>query len=331
MTGDMTKIAIVLLNWKGAEDTVDCLTSIAAQTGLPAFRSIVVDNDSGDGSPARIRDYCREAGIALERIAYDSATGAFASAHDGEAEKDVTVSLVEADYNLGFCRGNNVGAHYAFQLGADAVLILNNDTTVAPDMIERLAEAVAKLGPRTLISPQILYHNQPDTVWWCGGGFSRLLTVTYRFQGAPRRVGLQGYPETDWVSGCATLISRELFDEIGLYDPIFFIWCEEWDLSLRARANSLALRVAPEALVYHKVGKSLGLISPLTYFYSMRNMILLRRRYLSRAVRTAFATVYIPRKFAQAVRLSIKDRRLIYINAFFDALWDRQGGQWKRH
>lgn len=327
----MTKIAIVILNWKGADDTIECLASIAAQTGRSAFRTIVVDNASGDGSPSRISDYCRKAGIVLERIAYDNATQAFASAHDDKAlKKDAAVCLIEADDNLGFCRGNNVGADYAFRLGADAVLILNNDTTVAPDMIERLTEAAAVLGPRTLISPQILYHDHPDTVWWFGGDFSPVLSVTYRFQGTPRRIGVQGYPETNWVSGCATLISRELFCEIGLYDPMFFIWCEEWDLSLRARAKELALRVAPEALVYHKVGKSLGLISPMTYFYSMRNMILLRRRYLSPTMRAAFTTAYLPRKFIQAVGFAIKNRKPIYIQAFFDALSDRQGGLWKR-
>jgi GT2 family glycosyltransferase len=141
---------------------------------------------------------------------------------------------------------------------------------------------------------------------------------------------VEGYPETDWVSGCATLISRELFDEIGLYDPLFFIWCEEWDLSLRARSKGLELRVAAEALVYHKVGKSLGLVSPLTFFYSMRNMILLRRRYLSPMVRAAFATVYFPRKLLQAVWFSIKNQRLIYVHAFVDAISDRRGGLWKR-
>lgn len=326
----MTNIAIIVLNWKGAEDTIDCIASIFAQTDRSAFRTIVIENASDDDSSARIIDYCREAGITLERIAYDSSTQALTSTHDDEAAKDVAVTLIESDQNLGFCQGNNLGANYAFRDGADAALILNNDTAVAPDMIARLAEAAEKLGPRTLISPQILYHDRPDTVWWFGGDFSGLLSASYRFQGTPRRICVEGYPETDWVSGCATLISRELFDEIGLYDPLFFIWCEEWDLSLRARAKGLALRVAPEALVYHKVGRSLGLVSPLTYFYSMRNMILLRRRYLSPVVRAAFATVYFPHKLLQAIRLSIKDRKLIYIFAFLDALSDRRGGLWKR-
>jgi GT2 family glycosyltransferase len=323
----MIKITIILLNWKGAQDTIDCLASIAAQTGSPAFRTIVVDNASGDGSLARIAGYCDSAGIAIERVGYDSAAQAFSLPEWPHA---AAVTLIEADDNLGFCVGNNVGADYAFRVGADAALILNNDTTVAPDMVERLAEAAAKLGARTLLSPQILYHDRPDIVWWRGGNFSALLSPSYRFQGEPRWVGVEGYPETDWVSGCATLISRELFDEIGLYDPLFFIWCEEWDLSLRARSKGLELRVAAEALVYHKVGKSLGLVSPLTFFYSMRNMILLRRRYLSPMVRAAFATVYFPRKLLQAVWFSIKNQRLIYVHAFVDAISDRRGGLWKR-
>ncbi|MBO6868002.1 MAG: glycosyltransferase family 2 protein [Thalassococcus sp.] len=326
----MTKIAIILLNWKGADDTIDCLMSIVAQKNITAYQTVVVDNFSGDRSVERITDFCQNADIALERIKYDATTQSFSAARGDDISKEHSVTLIEANENLGFCKGNNIGTEYAFMIGADAALILNNDTTIAPDTVEKLVEASESLGPRTLISPQILYHNRPDSIWWCGGEFSTLLSPSYRFQGEPERNVPGDFSETEWVSGCATLISRELFDEIGLYDPVFFIWCEEWDLSLRARSRGIALRVAPEALVYHKVGKSLGLVSPLTFFYSMRNMIILRRRYLSSLSRILFGSAYFPRKLLQAIRLSIKERRLIYLHAFLDAISDHRGGLWKR-
>lgn len=324
----MTKIAIILLNWKGTDDTIECIRSIATQTNVPAFQTIIVDNASGDGSPERITAFCSDAGISFSQVGYDSARGAFASPPLSRLPDAVT--LVEADKNLGFCIGNNIGADYAFRCGADAVLILNNDTTVAPDMVEKLVAAADVLGPRTLISPQILYADAPETIWWFGGDFSRTLSPSYCHQGELKRQGGGIFPQTDWVSGCATLISREVYDEIGLYDPLFFIWCEEWDLSLRARTKGFSLHIAQDAVVYHKVGRSLGLVSPLTFFYAMRNMIFLRRRYLGQPLRMAFWIVYLPRKLMQAVRLSLRNRDLIYFRAFLDALSDRKGGIWKR-
>lgn len=326
----MKKISIVLLNWKGTDDTIECLNSVLSQTRLAAFRTIIIDNDSGDDSLSRLCDHCRYIGADFEVVAYDSSTDTFSSAEGGKNMQGAGISLIQANENLGFCSGNNVGARYAFNCGADSALILNNDTTVAPDFVEKLGEAACELGARTLLSPQILYQDEPDVIWWFGGDFSPLLSVTYRSQGARRKTGISGYPETNWVSGCATLISRELFSEIGLYDPCFFIWCEEWDLSLRASRRGISLQVVPDAIVYHKVGKSLGLVSPLTFFYSMRNMIFLRRRYVPFILRWGFMLIYIPRKFFQALIFSAKYHDLIYIQAFFDALIDFRGGIWKR-
>ena len=323
----LPEISVILLNWKGADDTIDCIRSLCAPGAVRPRHIMVVENLSGDGSAERIAQACAESGIPLTRLPYTQASHSYGPL---EATPEAgSVVMIEADGNLGFCVGNNVGAEWALAHGADATLILNNDTTVDPDMIPQLAAAAATLGPRVLISPQILYEANPDTVWWCGGAFSSVLSPTYRHQGEKRQTGITGFPESQWVSGCATLISKTLFEEIGLYDPTFFIWCEEWDLSLRATSKGIALRVAPEAIVYHKVGKSLGIVSPLTFFYSMRNMILLRRRYMGLPKRAAFNCIYLPKKAMQAVQFAVKYRSRRYLEAFVDALGS-PGGIWGR-
>lgn len=323
----MPEISAVLLNWKGADDTIDCIRTLCAEPARRPWHIVVVENASGDGSADRIAAACAAMNIQLHRIRYDSADERFNEPMDTPDAGSVV--MIEADDNLGFCIGNNVGVKWALSHGADAALVLNNDTTVAPDMIEQLAAAAEALGPRALISPQILYEAEPDTVWWCGGEFSRTLSPSYRHQGEKRQVGHDDFPPSQWVSGCATLISKELFEELGLYDPAFFIWCEEWDLSLRASKRGTPMHVAPNAIVYHKVGRTLGIISPLTFFYSMRNMILLRRRYLKWPVRTAFNLVYLPRKAVQAAVFTARFRSRRYLEAFVDALGS-QGGIWRR-
>jgi hypothetical protein len=102
----------VVLNWNGREDTLRCLESLAAiersDVGL-----VCVDNGSSDGSVKAI----------------------------GERFPDVT--LIEAGANLGYSGGNNLGIRRALEMGADWVVLLNNDATVAPDVIEGFERAMA--------------------------------------------------------------------------------------------------------------------------------------------------------------------------------------------
>jgi GT2 family glycosyltransferase len=321
---EMKDIWIVILNWNGADDTIDCIASFAEQQDNQRHHIIVIDNASRDDSMARIMAWAEQAALEFSVVDYNPDAGADHPLLPGDTPQYLT--LVQSSQNLGFCDGNNLGAGMAFANGADFALILNNDTIVDPLFITELQQVLAKDEGNTLYSPQIGYESNRDTIWWYGGRFSRLLSPTYVAQGEPLRRDVEAMPKTEWVSGCATLMSRKLYDRLGLYDPIFFIWCEEWDLSLRAAREGIPMLIIPNAIVYHKVGKSLGLVSPLTFFYSMRNMLILRQKHLAWPIRLPFNAVYIPHKFLQAIRLSLKQRNRLYILGFFDALDLRRGG-----
>ena len=322
------KIAVILINWKGVKDTLESLESILSQNRIDAFRVVIVDNNSGDGSVQRISSYMETKECGYEVLTYSQESDEPQIKLEGSRDKVVT--LISASSNLGFCNGNNLGAKFAFSIGAEAALILNNDTVVYPDLIEKLSVAASELGPDVLISPQILYASKPETIWWCGGAFSKNLSPSYLNQGESKLKDGLVYPQTEWVSGCATLISYEIYEKIGLYDPIFFIWCEEWDLSLRAQRNNIPMHVAKNAIIEHKVGNSLGITSPLTFFYGMRNMIILRARYLSDKRNLLFSIIYFPIKLIQSISLSLKFSDFRFILAFLDASKDRKGGIWNR-
>ena len=329
----MKKISVVILNWKGADDTIDCLRSFAAQSKRGGLHLVVIDNASPDDSVAQIVGWARESGITTELLDHNAADDRLVAGEDLAPPKlgELRLTLVRSDGNTGFCVGNNLGARIAFAADADYVLVLNNDTVVDPSFNVALQVALAEDDGTTLYSPQIAYASEPETIWWFGGRFSRLLSPTYIAQGEVVRDDDGSQPETQWVSGCATLISRGLYDRLGLYDPVFFIWCEEWDLSLRAAAAGVPMRVLPGALVYHKVGKSLGITSPLTFFYAMRNMLILRRRYLPWFLRLPFNLAYLPYKLVQAIRLGRKKGNRHYLQGYRDALTSsRSGGKWQR-
>lgn len=327
----MKKICAILLNWKGAEDTIDCLQSFLSQSITDGLHIIVIDNASPDDSVNRILSWANSNEIALEIQDYISAREKLLRTGFTTQSEGIQLTVVRSDANIGFCAGNNLGAQIGFDAGADYALVLNNDTVVPTDFNAKLQKEMADDNGTTLYSPQIAYAAEPETIWWCGGRFSRLLSPTYLGQGDPIQVTKFFDPATQWVSGCATLISRNLYSQLGLYDPVFFIWCEEWDLSLRAASADVPMRILPSVIVYHKVGKSLGITSPLTFFYAMRNMMILRKRYISWFLRFPFNMVYMPYKLSQALRLTISQRDQRYLLGYLDALIStRLGGKWRR-
>ena len=327
----MKKICTILLNWKGADDTIDCLKSFLTQSHPEALHVVVIDNASPDDSVERILSWANEHGIALEELNYLSETQHLSATGPTAGANSLKITLIRSDKNIGFCAGNNLGAKFGFERGADYALILNNDTVVPANFNATLQSVLADDDGMTLYSPQIAYASAPETIWWFGGRFSKLLSPTYLSQGDTVRMDARSKPETQWVSGCATLISSSVYDKLGLYDPTFFIWCEEWDLSLRAAKTGVPMRVIPSVLVYHKVGKSLGITSPLTFFYAMRNMMILRKRYLALHLRIPFNLAYIPYKLIQAVILTLKQGNSKYLADSVDAFKSiRKGGNWKR-
>src|ERR1041385_7762298 len=115
-------VAVILVNWNGKSDTLECLRSLEQDT-YRLKRVIVVDNGSTDDSVEAIR-----------------------RAHP-------LTNVIETGTNLGFTGGNNVGIRYALSSGSDYVFLLNNDTTVAPDAVQALVDAAEAESSYHILSP----------------------------------------------------------------------------------------------------------------------------------------------------------------------------------
>lgn len=243
------KVALVVLNWNGWPDTLACLESLQALQ-YPNVWVIVVDNASTDGS--------------VEIIA--------------RAFPEVT--LIRNEDNLGFADGNNMGIRAALAGGADYVMLLNNDTTVAPDMVDRLVEAVEAEPGGGVAGPTIYYHAEPNRVWSAGGtidwrlGNSAMLGLNEidagQFGVAPRRV--------DFVTGCALLADRATWERAGLLDGRFFMYYEETEWCVRASRAGARIVHAPLAKVWHKIAPDGRADSPRVHYYMTRNRLLFLRR-----------------------------------------------------
>ncbi|RMF34803.1 MAG: glycosyltransferase family 2 protein [Chloroflexi bacterium] len=240
-------VTIIVLNWNGGQETLDCLASLR-RVEYPRFDVVVVDNGSKDGSPQAIRERFPE------------------------------VTLIETGENLGFTGGNNVGIRHALERGSDYLLLLNHDTEVAPDFLTRLVE-VAEAEPEVgMAGPLIYYHARPDRLWSAGGivdrrrGEARMLGIGQRADGAFRQVR-----PVDFVSGCALLVKAPVVARIGLLDDRFFAYYEEVEWCWRARQAGYQIVVVPQARVWHKISPEARAASPTVHYYMTRNRLLFLR------------------------------------------------------
>lgn len=252
-----TPVAIVVLNWNGATDTIICLKSLEALT-YANFRVIVVDNGSTDGSVPAIR-------------------AAFPS-----------VELIETGRNLGFAGGNNVGIRYALDRGADYVLLLNNDTEVERSLLDALVAAACRFPEAGAFSGKIYFHADPHRIWYAGARWNE---QTLRFDLVGEGLIDDGNhfshtSETAYACGCALFLPAARLREIGLLDEDFFLYFEETDWCYRARAAGHPSIFVPEARLWHKVSVSFGGEgSPLALYFITRNRLLWARRHAMRATR----------------------------------------------
>jgi GT2 family glycosyltransferase len=244
------RVAIVVLSWNGRDDTLGCLASLRAVEHEP-LDVVVVDNGSTDDTDAAVRAEFPE------------------------------VELVRSEENLGFAEGNDVGIRRALERGADHVLVLNNDVEVEPGFVTALVEEAERRPDAGALCPKILYFEPRDRIWFVGAAFDprsgRGRHIRYRELDDPAETAVT---ETDRVCGAAMLVRRRVLEEVGGFDPEFFLYAEDTEWSLRARAAGLRHYVVPRSRVYHKVsGGSGGENMPTPLYYALRNTLVVCERW----------------------------------------------------
>ena len=248
-------ISIVVLNWNGANDTLTCLDSLAALT-YPNFNVVVVDNGSTDDSLARLRHY----------------TASY------------LLTLLETGRNLGYAGGNNVGIRFALNKDADYVLVLNNDTVVAFDLLDRLTETATRWPSDGIYGPIILYEDQPEVIWTAGEFYDlEKLGVFHIDNGKENDYPLRESEEVDHLVGAALFLSAKALRLTGELETKYFLVYEESDWCYRAKRRGFHCRIVPNAIVWHKVGSSFGSEeSPLRTYFSAKNHLLFAERNLKK-------------------------------------------------
>ena len=222
------RVCILVLNWNGADDTLECLASLKQLTYNNA-EVVVIDNGSTDDSVSRIRQEFND------------------------------IKILELESNLYFGGGNNEGLKWAHTKGFEYCIFLNNDTTVEPDFIEPLIAAFEPKPDIGIVAPLMCYHGDPGRIWY-GGGKVNLWTGTIAHRHIREPVSVVGDSalETDYITGCCLMMPTALAMELGGFSPAFQMYGEDVDLSLRCKAKGKELLFVPRSRIYHKVSASVG-------------------------------------------------------------------------
>lgn len=259
----MKKVALVILHYKGKDFTGQCLESVKKlQTDNFKIETIVVNNNPQED---------------LKNL----------------KKKFSEFIFLETGKNLGTTGGNNLGIKKALKDKADYIFIINNDTTLALDILVQLIKVAKKrkkaglLAPKIYFAPGYEYHrdryekSERGKVFWYAGGeidWDNVIT-THRGVDEVDKGQYNQIEETDYVSGCAMFIKREVLEKIGLLDKKYFLYNEDPDLSVRAKKAGFQLLYVPQAKMWHFNAGSSEVGGPLHDYYMTRNRLLFGMRY----------------------------------------------------
>ncbi|MEG9431421.1 glycosyltransferase family 2 protein [Terriglobus sp. ADX1] len=295
------RVGILLLNWNGWKDTIECLESIYRLKDVQ-FRVVVCDNDSHDGSLDRIEEWARGDRRA---VACNPTLSSFISPpirkpvvtrrfENGEISarrdesSDDLLTLIQTGTNLGFAGGNNCGLRYFLtQDDCDYVWLLNNDTIASPDSLAAMVTAMQKDTSIGIMGSQLRDYAHPSQVQVHGGKFYSVWSARVHANLEPRPTR-----RLDYVDGASMLVRRAFLEQAGLMDERYFLYFEELDWSESAKRHGFGLDFVPESVVFHKEGASSGtnkdasLRGLTSERFLTRNRILFTRRYHAWALPT---------------------------------------------
>ena len=241
-------IIIIILNTNRREDTLACLASLA-QSDYGNYQIIVLDNASTDGSAEAIR------------AAYPEVT---------------VVPLAE---NKGYAGNNNVGIAVALERGADWVLVLNEDTVLDPACLREMITAVLPHPDVGITGPMVYHFSEPTIIQSAGGAMNRNLHAWHRAENEPDQGQFQEVEAVEWIHGCAIMVRRDVFEQLGMLDERFFYYWEETELCLRTRRGGWRILFVPAAKLWHKGVQLDYNPSPNVTYYNTRNRLLMLSRH----------------------------------------------------
>jgi GT2 family glycosyltransferase len=234
---DSDRVTVVIVNWNGKALLDECMESLRKQV-YSAFSIILVDNGSQDGSVDFVKTKYPE------------------------------INVIALSQNLGFATANNLALG---TIQTDYVALLNNDAVPDTMWLNNLVTALETHPEAGFVASKMLFYHQPDVIDRAGDSYTKAGTALLRGRG----IKANKFIDIDWVFGAcagAALYRMSMLNDIGLFNENFFLLYEDVDLSFRAQLKGYKCLFVPEAIVYHKGSHSIVHDSPMSIYYSHRNL-----------------------------------------------------------
>jgi GT2 family glycosyltransferase len=240
----MTSVLITVLNWNGAEDTLECVESLKLQSYID-FNILVIDNGSSK--------------VDYEKLA--------------PLNEIENIEVIREEKNTGFAGGVNIGIQHAIDNSYEYVALFNNDATADINWLKNLHKEFTD-DKQTSAVTGLLLHQDGKTIDSTGDYYSIWGMPFPRSRGLPTNTA----PQSEYVfsaTGGATLYKTELFKQIGLFDASFFAYYEDVDVSFRAQLTGHKIYYTNDAVAYHKQGATSSKIPGFTVYQTFKNIPLL--------------------------------------------------------
>ncbi|OGW34717.1 MAG: hypothetical protein A2X58_13290 [Nitrospirae bacterium GWC2_56_14] len=316
------KIAILILNWNGWEDTLCCLESVL-RLPLPVWRTIVIDNGSGNDSVSKILEWAQCPPDSLSGrtqqpvnvITYDRVT----AERGGSAEGEESLAdsgprkfvLIKTGSNFGFAGGNNIGIRYALAQGAEYILLLNNDAYFrSPDALAAMVGFMERTPSAGACGGRYFYPNgEPQQSYGNFPTLLRILAYLFPLYKLLPPQWLKGFRRSnvipdervtepllvDWPSGACLLVRAEAIEDVGMLDDRFFLYMEEPDWCLRMKKQDWDRYYLPQAEVIHAFGGSVNKTSTSMRQYHLESQFKYFRKHFPAPAMAVFAAGYFVR------------------------------------
>ena len=333
------RISILIINWNGWRDTIECLESLY-QIDYNNYNLILIDNGSENRSLEEIRAYLNgQKPITSKFVEYTSEnkpvkileytnnevkSGGGREDEIADLPSRKKIVIIRNDKNYGFAEGNNIGIRYALKSqNTDYILLLNNDTVVKSDFLDKLVNAVNSDKSIGFAGPIIYkYDGNARTDLISVAGVNLIMN-----RGSYRRIGSEEvdrgqYHATatvDYIEGCCLLIRRTALDKIGLLDPSYFLYWEDTDLCRRGFEAGYSCIVVPTTGIWHKIStsKPRGMVK----YYMTRNRLWFLKSHATKQELLSFLCYFCLRQFWTTIMSCIYRWDLETLSAFLKGVF----------
>lgn len=242
---NIPKVFVLILSYNGVKWLKGCLPTVLGMDYLN-YEVVVIDNGSSDDTQSFLRANFPQ------------------------------VQIVALQPNRGYAGGFDAGLEYAANLGADYFLVMNNDTEIDRHALTALVDAAEAQDRAGFVTGKVYFHDRRDV-------FQSVGKKDDPIQGSGDYIGYEekdagqyeALEERAFVDDVYTLVNRRLYDQIGGYDPQFYLQCEEFDWQLRAKEAGWKIYYTPHAKLWHYGSVTTGGVgSPVNNYFLERSRII---------------------------------------------------------